>query len=389
MTDSFQKALAFGALQRYWVVLEPTSAEQQWQNAYAFLQLPPEQRTPGHWYRHEGESGFIQYFPEGDQGRFLSELPPDVDPASVIVIPKVQGFPTIYEQMKRLLAEVHSEAGGAAINELDKLRDASHDSRLRSDIAAGGFAVAISGWEGVCQFLHAKLKDLSVEGLNASKVTGFDVAALMLLDSLAYQLMTAQDPTPPASLKGKMFNPAGVPSLAEMTARFIADCMKAGLGNAVSAAIDAIRKGGDATLASARDMTQDNLHPGLYLDRYYAGIQQAAIRFQAVRWGSLSVLTFGGLDSKERAKYEQRVTSSEEKFVRMSSILLYALQDIDGTRYREKQALIRHAFEAGIPEQADSVLYNVFESQMFYPKPVRQIMIDGAKAEATATAAEA
>jgi hypothetical protein len=120
------------------------------------------------------------------------------------------------------------------------------------------------------------------------------------------------------------------------------------------------------------------MHPGLYLDAYYAGLQQAGIRFLAVRWGWLSALMFGGLTDEDRERFTKRANSAEEKLVRMNSALMYAVQDLDGSRYREKQKVIREAREAGLAAKADAVLFNVFDSQMFYPKALRDVLNNGA-----------
>jgi hypothetical protein len=375
-----RKALAFAALQRLWVAYEPEFAENQWQEAFAFGALSDQQRAPGHWYRHEGQSGYIQYYAVGDQGEFHAELPAGIDQSSIVVIPRIEGIPSIYDRIKGLLLETSPTPGPAVqsmLDDMDELRGPAHARRIKFEISSGGSESLHAGKDALIGFLNDKLQKLSTEGLGQSRITGFEVAALMLLDSLSRQLAAAT-PAPPSSLIYKMFDPTGVPSLPEMTARFIADCFKAGMGQAASAAFDQIRKGGDGTLAAARDMTPGDMHPGLYLDAYYAGLQQAGIRFLAVRWGWLSALMFGGLTDEDRERFTKRANSAEEKLVRMNSALMYAVQDLDGSRYREKQKVIREAREAGLAAKADAVLFNVFDSQMFYPKALRDVLNNGA-----------
>jgi hypothetical protein len=261
------------------------------------------------------------------------------------------------------------------IDDLDELQGPSHASRIKLKIAGEG--VGLLREDAISSFLDDNLKKLSTEGLNQSGITGFEVAALMLLDSLVGQLAAAK-PAPPSNLIGKMFDPTGVPSLPEMTSRFIHDCFKAGMGGAADAAFEQIRKGGDATLAAARDMPVGNMHPGLYLDSYYAGLQQAGIRFLAVRWAYLSALTFAGLQDEERKRFEKCANSAEEKFVRTSTALMYAVKNLDGSRYREQQREIREAREIGAAEKASALLFNVFDSQMLYPKALRDVLNGGA-----------
>ena len=100
-----RKALAYAALQRLWVSLDPASAEIRWQQEFAYMNLPAEFKTPGRWYQHQGDSGYLEYYPSGDAGEFHAELPEGIDPASVVVIHQVPGFPSIYDRMKGLLLD--------------------------------------------------------------------------------------------------------------------------------------------------------------------------------------------------------------------------------------------------------------------------------------------
>ena len=383
MENLERKALAYAALQRFWVFDEPASAEQKWRNELAFAALSKEQQAPGHWYQYEGEQGYIEYKSTGDDGEFHVALPPEVDPASVIVVPALHGVPSIYDHMRGLLLETAGQPGETAaqrmVEDLDELRGPNHAKRIRLEISEGGFAAVIAGKDAISGFLTDTFKKRSTEHLNRSQITGFEVSSLALLDSLARQL-NAASPTPPPNLIGKMFDPFGVPSLPEMTARFIHDCLQAGMAGAVDAAIDDIRKGGDATLKAARELPLTNMHPGLYMDSYYTALQQAGIRFGAVRWGSLSALTFAQLSEAERSRYEKRAASAEEKFVRVGFALLYAIQDLDGSRYREKQQALRAATAAGDEQKARALLFNVFESQMLYPKAVQERFCQAAAA---------
>jgi hypothetical protein len=376
-----RKALAFAALQRFWVTLDPASAELRWQQEFAFMMLPEELKTPGRWFQHEGDSGYIEYYPSGDAGQFHAELPAGIDPASVIVIPKVAGFPSIYDRMKELLLETVAVQGEANVQQMiadmDELESDTHASRIKFMIAGEGFGRLASGKQAVADFLGEKLKALSTVELQRSRISGFEIAGVMLLYSLFRQLVTTS-PAPPANLIPKMFDSSGVSSLPEMAARFIHDCYAAGMGDAAGQAIDDIRIGGDATMAAARAMLPGDLNPGVYLDSYYAGLQQAALRFFAVRWGWQSVLVFGGLTNEARQRAEKRVNAVEEKLVRCETALMYAVKDLDGSRYRDQQRLIREARAAGDEKKADAVLNNVFDSQIFYPLALKDVMSKGA-----------
>jgi len=376
-----RKALAFTALQRLWVTLDPESAEIRWQQEFAFMKLPDALKAPGTWYQHEGESGYIEYFPSGDAGEFHAALPAGIDAASVVVIPKVAGFPSIYARMKELLLDSAAVIGEANVQkmiaDMDELRSGSHAGRIKSAIAGEAFTAVISGRQATADFLTGKLQAFSTVELQNNKVTGFEAAAVMLLHSLFTQLVKAA-PAVPANLFPKMFDPSGVPSLPEMTARFIYDCYAAGMGDAADQAITEIRMGGDATLAAARAMLPGDLDPGVYLDGYYAGLQQAAIRFLAVRWGWQSVLVFAGLSPEDRQRAEKRVNAVEEKLVRCETALMYAVKDLDGSKYREKQQALRDARAAGDEKKAAAILANVFDLQVFYPDALKDVMSNGA-----------
>ena len=376
-----RRGLAYAALQRLWVTLDPESAETRWQQEFAFMHLPDGLKTPGTWYRHEGEPGFIEFYPSGDAGEFHAELPSGIDPASVVAIPKVAGFPSIYERMKQMLLDSADVLGEenlqVRIAEMDELRSETHARRIRSMLAADGFSALISSRQAIADYLGEKLQAFSGVELRRNRVTGFEAAAVHLLYSLFRQLVTAATPAP-ENLYPKMFDPTGVPSLPEMVSRFIHDCYAAGMGDAASQAIDDIRIGGDATLAAARAMDPGDLDPGVYLDGYYAGLQQAAIRYLAVRWGWQSVLVFAGLSEDDRQRAGKRVNAVEEKLVRCETALMYAVKDLDGSKYREKQQVVRDARAAGDEAKADAGLANVFDSQFFYPMALKDVMSKGA-----------
>ncbi|MEO6803783.1 MAG: hypothetical protein ABI197_11150, partial [Granulicella sp.] len=258
MMDAMErKALAYAALQRLWVTLEPASGEIRWQQEFAFMKLPAELKTPGNWYQYEGDGGYIEYYPSGDAGEFHADLPAGIDAASVIIIPKVAGFPSIYERMKELLQDSAAVQGDANVQrmiaDMDELRSPTHATRIKSMVAGEGFGLLVAGKQAIADDLAKKLQTFSTVELQSNRVTGFEAAAVMLLYSLYRQLMMAA-PAAPANLIPKMFDPSGVSSLQEMTARFIHDCYAAGMGDAASQAIDDIRIGGDATLAASRAM---------------------------------------------------------------------------------------------------------------------------------------
>ena len=259
------------------------------------------------------------------------------------------------------------------IADMDELRSPEHAGRIKRMVAGDAFDLLKSSKQAIADYLAQKFHSFSIGELRANKVNGVEAAAMMLLHSLHRQLSAAAPP-PPANMIPKMFDGSGVSSLPEMTARFIHDCYAAGMGNAASQAIDDIRVGGDATLEASRSLQPGELDPGVYLDAYYAGLQQAALRFLAVRWGWQSVLVFAGLTSEDRKRSEKRVNSAEEKLVRCQTALMYAVKDLDGSKYREQQQAIRDARAAGDEKKAAAILSNVFDSVFFYPQALKEVM---------------
>jgi hypothetical protein len=57
---------------------------------------------------------------------------------------------------------------------------------------------------------------------------------------------------------------------------------------------------------------------------------------------------------------------------------MYAVKDLDGSKYREQQQAIRDARAAGDEKKAAAVLANVFDSQIFYPEALKDGMSKGA-----------
>jgi hypothetical protein len=133
--------------------------------------------------------------------------------------------------------------------------------------------------QDIAKFLSAELKQVSPDFLDRSWVTGFEVAALTLLDALAQQFAVTEPSPPPVPME-KMFDAWGLPSLQEMTERFIHECFLAGIGDIVEEALVQTRKEGDTRLANARSMQPkepdfEEMQVAEFLDSSYAELQQA------------------------------------------------------------------------------------------------------------------
>jgi hypothetical protein len=374
------QARAYAALQRYYVLIDPGSAENGWQEEHRFAALPQAQRTPGHWYRNAGEAGFIHYKPDGS-GQFHETLPAGVDPNDVLVIPANARVPSMFDYLTGMLRGlVRTETSPevkAMIADLTELSSPGHASRLAREVAGEGAELVRAGTDAVLSYLDQRLARMAGTGLVSSKVTGFDVAGMMLMNAVAHQVAAAKD-AQETTLFRRMFDPSGVPSVAEMAARLIHDCFAQGRGEQVGIAIKAVRKGGDGTLQLAREQRPDGEHRGLDLDGYYDALQQAGIRFLAAWWGHQSALQVSTLSESDRATMEKTANAVEEKLIRVKTALMYAIKDLDETRLREKRALIGDFVAKGQPDQADLVLFDVIDSQLFYPPWFRAVLKDTA-----------
>lgn len=260
------------------------------------------------------------------------------------------------------------------IDDLTALADSKHAATVARQVSGDAFSLFPSGVAALLEYLDQKLDWMAGEGIGNSKVTGLDVAAMFLMNSVAHQITSGSE-APPLALLYKMFDSSGVPSLAEMIARSIRDCFAHGLGEKAIAAIKEVRKGADGTLKVARERIPEWQHPGVDLDRYYNALHQAGIRFLAARWGYQSANVVGSLSAADRAEFDKRVNTAEEKLVRVATALFYAITDLDGTRLREKQGLIRELRAAGKANEVDRVLGDLIDSQLFYPPYLRNILV--------------
>lgn len=370
-------ALVYAALQRFYVLEDPASAEKAWQQRHRFDALPKELKTPGCWYRYEGEAVFIEYKPDGS-GQFHQRLCEGIDPQSVVVIPMGSKIPGLLDRLTGML-RICSPDGLTAqaqlmIDDLTALADSKHAATVARQVSGDAFSLFPSGVAALLEYLDQKLDWMAGEGIGNSKVTGLDVAAMFLMNSVAHQITSGSE-APPLALLYKMFDSSGVPSLAEMIARSIRDCFAHGLGEKAIAAIKEVRKGADGTLKVARERIPEWQHPGVDLDRYYNALHQAGIRFLAARWGYQSANVVGSLSAADRAEFDKRVNTAEEKLVRVATALFYAITDLDGTRLREKQGLIRELRAAGKANEVDRVLGDLIDSQLFYPPYLRNILV--------------
>lgn len=361
---------------RYYVATMPQAAEDLWQMSFQFERLSEEQRTPGHWYRYEGQPGLIEvgldrsgeWHPDGI-------LPEGVDPGQVVTIPKGEPVPTVLEHLLAMLEQLPADAPNHAqtVEMMETLKDlgtAERMARLAKNFQQTLASVPPVAVEQI-RFLEQASLQMSPE-LLAGKARGYDAAGVLMVTAIAREVAKLNDKACSALLaKAAAWQLAAVD---EMAARLIEGCWGLGLKAQLTAALDSLRSQGEEIIQKAREGLYPEGRPDLALDIYYSLLLQSVPYLLGAHSGYFKLSKAPNLSEDDDEMFTRRAGSAEEKLVRITSALHYAVQDVDLERLAGKQALVASLLKSD-PKQADTLVLEIIDLQFFYPPTFKPVLM--------------
>lgn len=366
----------YQALLRLYVATATEEAELSWRRHVQFERLPALLAEPGHWYRFADSNDLIEVAADrSGQWHPGGALPDGVDPKLVVEVPAGRPAATLLEQMQMLLDSI-------PMNEDNKTQIQELKSHV-ADVGTGEW----SGWLAKClQQGLAEVPDVVEERVGylrraahrmvgtellEGRATGYDAAGVLIVEAIAEQLQDNE-----AVCRTVLAKAAERPAsaLAEMAAMMIDDCWYRGLGDRVAAALDTLRQRGEQIVEEAREGAYPEGHPEMTLDIYYGGVLQAVPYLLATNAG-YTKLSHAPAGPEERARYEKRANTSEEKLVRLRTALLYAVSDADLSQLYDKQARVRAVLQAGDKEHAEALVHEIIDLEFFYPSTFRSVFL--------------
>lgn len=363
---------AFGALQRLLLVLEPAFGEGRWRAAHSFERLPAESRSPGHWYRFEG--GGYGHVDENLNGQYLKELPPDVDPSTVIQIPGVPHL-TILQTMKLLLPKMDAAQRPrfqATLDELEKTARPDREQTYLRNFQHTVYAALLASPQTLLQYLTKAADFHSGDGLIEGKASGREGAATLLVRALADAV--APEKTRGVRILGMLAAP-GAQSLEDMAVRMVRDCAVNDFSAEVDEVLAALLREGNGLVEAAREGYYLPGRPESMLEFYYAALFHAAPYLRAAMVGYEIAGKNPELGRKERQRYATLANAAEEKLARVTDAMFFSVRDLDGSQFRLKRAAIQSLLAAGEQEKAEGLAMEAVDLKLFFPKPFKQALL--------------
>jgi hypothetical protein len=369
----------YQALLRLYVATATEEAELSWKRHVQFEKLPADLQEPGHWYRFAGSNDLIevaadrsgQWHPDG-------VLPADVDPNLVVEIPAGEPAATLLDQMLKMLNAIPANGDNRAKVEELKSQVADVGSDEWASWLAQGFQRSLAEVPDVAeekiQFLRQAAQRMVGTELLEGRATGYDVAGVLIVEAIAEQLL-GNEAVCRAVLAKVAARPARAP--AEVAALMIDDCWYRGLGDKVTAALDLLRQRGEQVVEEAQKGAYPEGHPEMTLDIYYGGILQAVPYLLATNAG-YTKLSHAPTAPEERARYEKKANTSEEKLVRLRTALLYAVSDVDLSQLYDKQARVAAVLRVGDRDHAEALVHEIIDLEYFYPSTFRAVLLGAA-----------
>jgi hypothetical protein len=368
------------AMMRFYVSRSPAAAEAIWQSRQQFERLPAEKKEFGHWYRYPGPGGLIEVRADGSgQWHADDSLPEGTDPNLVVDVPAGEPAPSLMDRMAAVVAEYPKDAPGAAQVVAIPQQFEALGSPDRAMQMVKGFQQTLASIpldaEKLLQFLHQTSRRLVEEELVAGKVSGDEVASVLLITAIGDAIGPA-NPRCAAILK----TIAGwkVVALDELAMAFTEACWQFGMGDKATAALDAVRSAGENRLQIALEGAYLNEPGERVLDIYYAMLLQTIPYFLGASNGYYK-LSHAKLSADDLRIFKKKTNTAEEKLVRLMTALLYAVTDVDLSRFEEQRAKVGAALAAGDHDKADSIIRNVIDLEFFYP-PAFKAILRGEKA---------
>ncbi|MEO6982673.1 MAG: hypothetical protein ABI072_06105 [Edaphobacter sp.] len=378
--DAVSMSHRFNAYLRLYVSTMPQAGEDTWRANEQFERLGAAAKEPGHWYRFAGLAGLIEV--DADRsGEWHPDgvLPEGVDPALVVHVPEGEPAPTLLDHMTSILREVPETAPNYAqvMELLATLKDLG--SPERSGRLVRSFQQTLATVPAVAEeqlrFLGQASQQMVGQELLAGKARGYDAAGMLLIAAIA-RAVADGDPKLCTELLAKARTWELV-AIDEMASRLIEECWYRGLAAKLTAAFDAIRHDGEAVIASAREGLYPEGHPELVLDIYYGSVLQAVPYLLAAHTGYYK-LSKALAPPDDIEGFAHKANTAEEKLIRLTTALLYAVRDVDLAQLRDKQARIAAVLRAGDREHAEALVNEIIDLEFFYPPRFRSVLLGDA-----------
>jgi len=363
---------AFAALQRLLLVVDPDYGEDGWQVAHSLRMLPRDKQSANHWYRGRG-SGFV-HVDKNLNGQFVKDLPAGVDPASVIDLPPDQ-YPTVLETMKSQLPKFEDARRPefeSRLNELTKTASPTHARGHARNFQFLAQAALMASPETLLTYLHKQADFHYQEGMIKGSVSGSDAAAAIVIQKLAEAIVN-KGPASAAVFRRLAGSP--VESMEQLGAYMVRDCIQNGFGQQADEVLEAMLREGSGLVEGAREGLYPVGHLEMMLDLYYFGLVGAAPYLRAAMVGYEVAALNPELSNADRKTYATRGNAAEEKLVRVSDAMMFAVKDLDGSQSRVKRAEILAALATGDEDKAQGLAMEAVDLQLFYPKPFKQVLL--------------
>lgn len=363
------------AMMRFYVSHSPAAAEAIWQSRQQFERLPEEKKQFGHWYRYPGPGGLIEVRTDGSgQWHANDSLPEGTDPSLVVDVPAGEPVPTLMDTMAAIVREYPKEVPEAA--QVAAIPDRFEDLGLpdRAMRMVMGFQQTLASIPADAgkqlQWLHHTSRQMVEEDLVAGKVTGDEVAGVLVITAIGEAIGPAN---PKCAAILKMITGWKVVALDELAMAFVEGCWHFGMVDTATTALDAVRSAGEDRLQTALEGAYLNEPGERVLDIYYAMLLQAIPYFLAASNGYYK-LSHAKLGPDDLRVFKKKANTAEEKLVRLMTALQYAVTDVDLSRFEELRARVRAALAAGDKDKADSMVRNVVDLEFFYPPAFKAIL---------------
>lgn len=376
-------ARAFASMQRLLLVVDPGFGESQWQVAHSFAMLPSAQRVAGHWYQQANDSGFF-HVDEKLNGQWHKELPAGINAADIIQIPPAH-VASLFETMQSIVARL--DLGETTRDKLEQLvanltATIGPDHKLSQvrELRQAVFSSVLAGKDHLLEYLDKSAQDYCCDALVSGKVSGLEAAAMLLIRELSRALSThlTADATDRKEKASRVLNMLGAPggtSLEMVAGQFVRDCLQYGFTQETMEALQQLQKEGNDAVESAREGFYPVGHPERMFDLYYLGIFLAVPKLRATMVGYEVLSAKPGLNDQERKRYLTWANAAEEKLVRISDAMLFAIRDLNGDESRQKQCEIRSLISAGDEKRAKEFVMELVDIKLFFPKPFKQVLL--------------
>ena len=211
----------------------------------------------------------------------------------------------------------------------------------------------------------------SSDMLNDGKTTGRDAGAVLVIRALAQSVIGGPAASKPSSKSANvdrvmnlLFAP-GCPSLTDMAARLLRDCHANGFAENIRSAADDLRRQADSNIESARTIFVLG-HPEMVLPMYYTGL------FMSVLYTHAAHLMYEGLscapmmDAGERKWFSRMANAIEEKLVRISNALKYAISDVDGSQLHNYRTIVRTFLASNQSDKAEARVMELIDLHVIF-----------------------